>query len=141
MCRMHLFDYFLIVSQGFDWPSGKSPFLHQPPPHPLPPPLYFIIICFQDMPAEVYSECSQKSTLELFVKIISNFQPLTIFDKTPSQIFNGVLNYPLGYYVWELVFGKFNLFFQKFIHTWQMFIVLCYIYIGCRATKLKKEID
>ena len=27
MCRMHLFDFCLIASQGFDWPSGKSPFL------------------------------------------------------------------------------------------------------------------
>ena len=29
MCRMRPFDFFLIVWQGFDWPSGKSPFLHQ----------------------------------------------------------------------------------------------------------------
>ena len=31
-------------------------------------------------------------------------------------MFDRVLNQPLGYYVWELVFGKFNLFFKKFIH-------------------------
>ena len=38
-------------------------------------------------------------------------------------MFDRVLNQPLGYYVWELVFGKFNLFFKKFIHQWEMFIV------------------
>ena len=55
-------------------------------------------------------------------------------------MFNRDLNQPLDHYVWEVVLGgKFNSFFQKFIHPWKMFIVECYIYIGYRATKLQKK--
>ena len=55
-------------------------------------------------------------------------------------MFNRDLNQPLGHYVWEEVLGgKFNSFFQNFIHPWEMFIVECYIYIGYRATKLQKK--
>ena len=53
------------------------------------------------------------SKIKLFVKIISNFQPLTILEKTPPQMFNRDLNQPLGHYVWEVVFGKFNTFFWQ----------------------------
>ena len=54
-------------------------------------------------------------------------------------MFNRALNQPLGYYVWEVAFGKFNSFFQKFIHPLEMYIVECYIYICYRATKMKKN--
>ena len=40
-----------------------------------------------------------------------------MFDRVLNQ------NQSLGHYVWELVFGKFNLFFKKFIDPWEMFIV------------------
>ena len=54
-------------------------------------------------------------------------------------MFNKNLNQPLGHYVWEVVFGMFNSFFQKCIHPWDIFIAECYIYIGYRATKLQKK--
>ena len=54
-------------------------------------------------------------------------------------MFDRVLNKTMSYYVWELVFGKINSFFQKFIHPWGMFIAECYIFIGFVATELKKN--
>ena len=91
------------------------------------------------MLAEAYSECCRTSKMELFVEIISSFQSLTILAKNSISIFNRVLNQPLGHYAWELVFGRFNSLFQKFIHPLGMFIVECYIFIGYRATESKKE--
>ena len=82
------------------------------------------------MLAQTYSECCQTSKTELFVEIISTFQSLIILAKNSISIFDMVLYQPLGRYVWELVFGKFNSFSQKFIHPWGMFIVECYIFIG-----------
>ena len=38
-------------------------------------------------------------------------------------MFGKVLNKARGQYVWEPVFGRFNLFFHKSIHTYEMFIV------------------
>ena len=35
--------------------------------------------------------------MEFIAKMINNFQPLTIFTKTPSQIFDKVLNAFLAY--------------------------------------------
>ena len=35
------------------------------------------------MLAQAYSECCQTSKMEIFVKIIINFQPLKIFAKNP----------------------------------------------------------
>ena len=51
-----------------------------------------------------------------------------------------VLNKPLGQYVWELVFGKFNSFLQKFINPWGMFIVECYIFSGYGAREKKSSL-
>ena len=45
--------------------------------------LFSIIKCLQDMLAQAYSQCCQTSKMEIFVKIISNFQPLKIFAKNP----------------------------------------------------------
>ena len=53
-------------------------------------------------------------------------------------MFDRVLYKTMSYYVWELVFGKINSFFHKFIHPWEMFIAECYIFIGFVATELKK---
>ena len=82
------------------------------------------------MLAQTYSECCQTSKTELFVEIIRTFQSLIILAKNSISIFDMVLYQPLGRYVWELVFGKFNSFSQKFIHPRGMFIVECYIFIG-----------
>ena len=54
-------------------------------------------------------------------------------------MFDRVLNQSMGHYVWEQVFGKFNLFFKKYIHPWEMFIVECYIFVGYRPTEPKKK--
>ena len=45
-------------------------------------------------------------------------------------------------HLWELVFGRFNSFFHKSIHPWEMFIVECYIFIGNIATdRVKKSLN
>ena len=93
------------------------------------------IICIQDMPTKVYSECCQTSKMNLFVKTISNFQSLTILEKTPSLMFNRVHDQPLGQYVQEL--GSYfpeihtslgNIYFSMF-HLYQL-----------QSNKVKKEI-
>ena len=53
-------------------------------------------------------------------------------------MFDMVLNKPMDQYVWELVFGEFNLFFSKFIHLLGMPIVECYDFNGFVAIQLKK---
>ena len=83
------------------------------------------------MSAEAYLGCCQTSKMKLFVKIISNFQPSTISNRALNQL--------LGQYDWEAVFGKFNSLLLRFIHTWEMCIVECYIYIDYRAAKIKKK--
>ena len=44
---------------------------------------------------EAYSELCQASKMKLFVKIVHNFQSLTIFAKAPYWKFDKVLNTPL----------------------------------------------
>ena len=68
--------------------------------------------------------------------MISNFHSLNILAK--NSILD-VLNKPLGQYVWELVFGKFNSFFHRSIYSWEMFIVEWYIFIGNIATDRVKK--
>ena len=46
--------------------------------------------------SEIYLEPSQTSMIELLSKIINIFQPLTIFLKAPSQMFDWVLNAQLN---------------------------------------------
>ena len=46
--------------------------------------------------AEMYSEPSRTSTMELFAKIVIGFQLLTIFMKNSILIFDWALNTPLN---------------------------------------------
>ena len=55
-------------------------------------------------------------------------------------MFDMVLKKYLDQYVLEQGLGKFNSFFQKFIHPRGIFVVECYIFIDCIATKSIKFI-
>ena len=55
-------------------------------------------------------------------------------------MFHRALSQSLDQYVWKVVFGRFNSFFQKSFNIWEMFVVKCYIYIGFWASKLTKKL-
>ena len=54
--------------------------------------------CINSITPEAYPESNQTSKMKLFAKSVNGFQPLTIFTKGFSLIFEGVLNTPLYSY-------------------------------------------
>ena len=96
---------------------------------------YYVSVC------EAYLEPCQTCKMERFVKIITGFKPIAIFEKSSILLFDKVLNMPLAYmltlrerfflFVFEVVKVKYP-HYTPGIMSWILSIlVILWLFYGC----------